>query len=152
MSVFDETWDRPICEFCGDSIPYGEYKKHREGVCVDELKEFEISQIYCGHCGRNDRMWLYPKLSRVYCLNCNHLHEIDGEGMQIKPSELGMFRPYAHEIFRRLQAYNKFKEKPVDKIPQDIIDAAKLISDYMKRLGKEKWILGGICDVKFSQQ
>lgn len=34
MSVHDETWDRPICNFCEKEIPYGEKREHRNGTCV----------------------------------------------------------------------------------------------------------------------
>ncbi len=33
MSVHDETWDRPICEFCNKQIPYGDKRLHRTGKC-----------------------------------------------------------------------------------------------------------------------
>ncbi len=34
MSIHDETWDRPICEFCKKEIPYGEKRQHRHGSCL----------------------------------------------------------------------------------------------------------------------
>ena len=42
MSVFDETWDRPICEFCNEEILYGEKDLHRDGKCV---KKYNINDI-----------------------------------------------------------------------------------------------------------
>ena len=33
MSVEDETWDRPSCEFCGATIPYGKKLEHGRGIC-----------------------------------------------------------------------------------------------------------------------
>lgn len=37
MSINDETWDRPICEFCQKEIPYGMAFEHIYGNC---LKDF----------------------------------------------------------------------------------------------------------------
>lgn len=34
MSIQDETWDRPICEFCNKEIPYGQNSLHRTGKCA----------------------------------------------------------------------------------------------------------------------
>lgn len=153
MSVLDETWDRPICEFCGDKIAYGEYKKHRLGTCVDELKDFEIfHNTKCFNCGKNDHILFYTSLNRIYCGNCNSQYEIDAGGEAFNLYQSDFLKPYVSEIYRRLKCYEKFQEKPLEKIPQDIIDAANLVSDYMKRLGKTKWILGGICDIEFTKQ
>ncbi len=38
MSVHDETWDRPICEFCQKEIPYGEKLSHRRKECLNVVK------------------------------------------------------------------------------------------------------------------
>lgn len=35
MSVEDETWDRPICEFCNCKIHYGDHAFHLNGKCLD---------------------------------------------------------------------------------------------------------------------
>ena len=41
MSVEDETWDRPVCEFCKKVIPYEQNRFHRTGECVKELSLFK---------------------------------------------------------------------------------------------------------------
>jgi hypothetical protein len=38
MSIHDETWDRPICDFCGKEIPYGEKLSHRRKECLNTSK------------------------------------------------------------------------------------------------------------------
>lgn len=35
MSVEDETWDRPECEFCKKIILYGDRSSHRNGDCLN---------------------------------------------------------------------------------------------------------------------
>ena len=46
MSVHDETWDRPICDFCKLEIPYEKKGKHRDGVC---LKNKKCRRDGCNH-------------------------------------------------------------------------------------------------------
>jgi len=40
MSIQDETWDRPICNFCGTEIHYGEKTCHVNGECLNIWKSF----------------------------------------------------------------------------------------------------------------
>lgn len=39
MSVHDETWDRPICEFCGKEAPYGKKGDHLNKKCIKDAME-----------------------------------------------------------------------------------------------------------------
>lgn len=36
MSVHDETWDRPICEYCGEYIKYGQKTHHGLQICSEQ--------------------------------------------------------------------------------------------------------------------
>ncbi len=37
MSVQDESWNRPVCKFCNQTIGYGMYYKHDEGKCLNNM-------------------------------------------------------------------------------------------------------------------
>jgi len=34
MSVHDETWDRPLCNYCKESIRHGQKSLHSKGACL----------------------------------------------------------------------------------------------------------------------
>lgn len=46
MSVHDETWDRPICNYCNKTIKYGEKSLHKDGNC---LKNKKCARDGCNH-------------------------------------------------------------------------------------------------------
>lgn len=55
MSVEDETWDRPICEFCKKTIPYGAKHKHANGICIkcscgNLLSQNSQFTLWCDKC------------------------------------------------------------------------------------------------------
>ena len=70
MSIHDETWDRPICDFCKLEIPYGEKEKHRSGICKGTLNDIKKKRIaIVGSRNYNNRSEIYKyldsKLDRI---------------------------------------------------------------------------------------
>lgn len=41
MSVEDETWDRPLCGYCGKPILYGQWEAHKAGHCKHSVPDTE---------------------------------------------------------------------------------------------------------------
>ena len=52
MSVNDESWDRPTCEFCKKQIQYGKKSLHLEGKCLDNKHSDDetLNKITCIYC------------------------------------------------------------------------------------------------------
>lgn len=44
MSIHDETWDRPICEYCQKEIPYGQKLFHRQKRCMNKPKTIYLPE------------------------------------------------------------------------------------------------------------
>ena len=45
MSVEDETWDRPICDYCHKEIKYGDKSLHLDGKCINNIKIINIKSV-----------------------------------------------------------------------------------------------------------
>lgn len=84
MSVEDETWDRPVCEWCKRVIPYGEKRFHWHGVCM--TKRFAIGDqdvhggvgMRHGPAGFDDIVKIHGSTadSRIYSLDpSGHIEE-----------------------------------------------------------------------------
>ena len=90
MSVEDETWDRPYCEFCNSKILYGEHSLHRGGVCIKSKTE----DILCDKCLKYEedisRLHQECKKYRVALNQIAH------------PETWGINRGYHEEIARRV--------------------------------------------------
>ena len=54
MSVEDETWDRPVCNKCGEIIPYGKKGEHKNCITKAEEIWFYIFQELYGRKGFED--------------------------------------------------------------------------------------------------
>lgn len=74
MSVQDETWDRPICNFCKKEIPYGEKGEHLNKKCVKEdfmprLKEIQHELKTQDNRCTSDPIFLVEEKERIYGLD-----------------------------------------------------------------------------------
>lgn len=42
MSIHDESWDRPVCQYCNEEIKYGEKSLHYDGKCIKVYNVYDI--------------------------------------------------------------------------------------------------------------
>ena len=58
MSVQDETWDRPICEFCNNKIGYGYVEVHSNARCLDDVSLYRQVKSHNKEVAENLRNYL----------------------------------------------------------------------------------------------
>lgn len=88
MSVEDETWDRPICEFCNKEIPYGKKTEHYKGACSKNTKSYQEWRDQVESYSKLERGWdtydAPPIPEKIIAVTLGYIDFITAFGGQIQ--------------------------------------------------------------------
>lgn len=134
MSVEDETWDRPICDFCNKTILYGKSHQHRGGICITSEKPKALNVVI----GKTidditlDYKWIAERLWMI-------LDDIDTASDHYKPNNEDKYVQY---IYAKVKEKNNYMYSPdgykIEAIPKCKIPVIEDL-DPMTRWFKDAW-------------